>query len=59
MKQTLNAKERDAEQWASLVDRANSGLHISSIRSSPAALLSVIEIVFDQTPETSAVYQSY
>ncbi|KAL8828587.1 MAG: hypothetical protein Q9191_002505 [Dirinaria sp. TL-2023a] len=46
MKHVFNGKERDAEEWAALIERADSRLKIQKIVSPAGSLLSIIEVVF-------------
>jgi hypothetical protein len=43
----LNAKERDAESWISLISTANLGFKLNSIDMPPDAKLAVIEIIWE------------
>ena len=48
MKHTFNSKERDADEWESLLQTADSRFHLKSIKSAPGSFLSLIEVSWDE-----------
>lgn len=45
IKQALNAKERDAEDWRLLLEGTDPCLRLSSVMRPPGALHSILEVV--------------
>ena len=45
MKHVFNGKERDADEWASLLAQVDPRLNLHSIKSPPQSMLSIIEVV--------------
>lgn len=47
MKQILNGKERDADDWSELFRNADSRFKINSIKRPPGSMLAIIEAVWE------------
>ena len=47
MKQNFNSKERDADEWAELLQNSDPRFKLKGIRCSPGSILSVLEIVWE------------
>ena len=48
MKHVFNGKERDADEWASLLAQVDPRLELRSIKSPPQSMLSIIEVVMKE-----------
>ena len=47
MKQLLNAKERDAEDWAALFKAADSGFRLQRIQMPKESKLAMVEVIWE------------
>ena len=47
MKQLLNAKERDAEDWASLFKAADPGFRLQRIQMPKESKLAIVEVIWE------------
>ena len=52
MKQLMNAKERDADDWAALFDAADSGYKLQSISMPPGSKLAVVVAIWEGESHT-------